>query len=45
MVSRVSVNVRVRFRFIGANLYIAMTPLNFTRPWESMTTNLLSATE
>jgi len=26
MVSRVSVNVRVRFRFIGANLYIAMTP-------------------
>jgi len=29
---RVSVRIKVRFSFIGANLYIAVCPLNCTHP-------------
>jgi len=36
MISRVrimvSVKIRIMLSFIGANLYITMAPLNFTRP-------------
>jgi len=35
---RVSVEIRVRFSFIGANLYIAMAPPNFNRPSYSAVT-------